>query len=109
MLGGTTMRHGLILIAATLTVLACPAAAQLVDKGPGHDLIVDYSNSDEAMNAAMAKGHATLPDFFRHLAAPAGNEGGFSIKFDLLPEPDAAEFIWAAVVSRKDGTVVATL
>jgi uncharacterized protein YegJ (DUF2314 family) len=103
------MRYILTMALAALGAVATPAAAQKLYNGPDHDPIVSFSASDEAMNAAKAKGQATLPEFFRHLAAPANDERDFSIKFDLLPESDAAEFIWASVVSRGEGMIVATL
>jgi len=50
--------------------------------------------TDPAMEAAKAKGRATLPEFFQHLASPAVDESDFSVKFNLTPDHDA-EFIWA--------------
>ena len=61
--------------------------------------IVNVAADDAEMNAAKARGIATLPQFYERLAAPAADETEFMIKFDILPG-DEAEFVWAADLDR---------
>jgi uncharacterized protein YegJ (DUF2314 family) len=56
--------------------------------------VVMFEMTDVEMEAAKAKGQATLPEFFRHLASPAGDENDFGVKFNLTPDGEA-EYIWA--------------
>ena len=68
--------------------------------------VVWIESSDPEMNAAIARGKAELPAFFAHWRAPAADERGFTVKFDVIPgEP--AEFIWA-VDLRRDAAGVLT-
>jgi uncharacterized protein YegJ (DUF2314 family) len=60
--------------------------------------------ADPEMEAAKREGRATLPEFYRHFAAPARDESMFSVKFDLLPGPEV-EYIWAHV-SKRDGELL---
>lgn len=93
------------LAALALGAVAAPAAAQT----QSGDNLVYVAADDADMNAAIAQGRKTLPDFFAHFAHPAGEESGFLIKYDLLPEPDRAEFIWAEVISHAPGVTIARL
>lgn len=95
------MRILLLALAALMAPVA--AHAQEADK------LVYVAADDSAMNAAIAQGKKTVPDFFKHFARPASTENGFVIKYDLLPEPDKVEFIWAEVLSHADGVTVARL
>ncbi|MCW3847218.1 DUF2314 domain-containing protein [Sphingomonas sp. LB-2] len=102
----------LALTLAALAALLAPATAQAQKNGKapnGEERVIYVAESDPAMNAAIAEGRRTLPDFFRHLANPAPGEHGFLIKFDLLPEPGGAEFIWAEVISHSSGVTIARL
>ena len=60
------------------------------------------------MRAAIAKARAGLPVFFGHATAPSPGEGGFLIKFDVIPEA-AAEFVWAEIVSHRGDTSIARI
>lgn len=68
--------------------------------------VVWIEASDPAMNAAIARGKAELPQFFAHWRNPAADERGFTVKFDVIPG-DRAEFIWA-VDLRRDAAGVLT-
>ena len=97
---------------AGLATLAAPATALAQKNGKvpnGEERVVYVRDDDPAMKAAIAEGRRTLPDFFRHLASPAPGEHGFLIKFDLLPESDDAEYIWAEVISHSPGVTIARL
>ncbi|AQR75193.1 DUF2314 domain-containing protein [Sphingomonas sp. LM7] len=72
------------------------------------DATVAVPAGDPEMAAATIKARAGLPVFFGHATSPGPDEGGFMIKYDLLPGP-ASEFIWAEIVSHKGGTSVARL
>ena len=98
--------RALTLTLAALGASMLPAAARAQRRG---DTIVNVSSRDEAMNAAIAKGRQTLPDFFAHFEKPAPGESGFLIKYDLLPEPGKAEFIWAEVIAHSPGVTTARL
>jgi uncharacterized protein YegJ (DUF2314 family) len=94
------------LLLAALGALMLPAAARAQNLG---DQLVYVAADDAEMNAAIAKGRETLPDFFAHLANPAPGETGFVIKYNLIPEPGRVEYIWAEVVSHSPGVSIARL
>lgn len=96
----------LTLTLAALGAMMAPAAAQAQQGG---DTIVNVASGDAAMNAAIAKGRQTLPDFFAHVAKPGRGESGFLIKYDVIPEAGKAEFVWAEVISHSPGISVARL
>ena len=51
------------------------------------------------MNAAKARGIASLPEFYAHLAHPGAGETEFMVKFDIVPG-DRAELVWARDLDR---------
>ncbi|MDF7777661.1 DUF2314 domain-containing protein [Sphingomonas sp. AOB5] len=83
-----------------------PAKAGGVEK-PRDDVMM-FSEDDPEMNAAIARARAEVPDFLLHLITPRANKWRFMVKYDLDPG-DAAEYIWAEIVSREPGGVTATL
>jgi uncharacterized protein YegJ (DUF2314 family) len=102
------MRAVLIAALASISALAAsPAQAQV--RKQGSDPLVYVNAGDAAMNGAIAKARQTLPDFFARFARPQPGEVHFLLKFDLLPEPDKAEFIWAEIVSRSPGFTLVRL
>ena len=70
--------------------------------------IVEVAAADPVMNAARERGRASLPDFFRHLEAPAADESQFMVKFDILPGEEA-EFVWATELERSGGRLTGVL
>jgi len=78
--------------------LLVAAAAPSLAEEPG-DKIYQVEAADPEMNAAKAKAVASLPTFYRALAAPSPGEGEFMVKFDILPGPEA-EFVWANRLDR---------
>jgi uncharacterized protein YegJ (DUF2314 family) len=90
-----------------LLALSLLAAAAPVQEDR-RSAIVDVAADDAEMEAAKRKGRATLPEFYRHLAAPGPDESMFSVKYDLLPGEEA-EFIWAKVTARDGATLKGTL
>lgn len=92
----------LILLPFAAIALAPAAHAQSADR------TLNFAAADGEMNAAKAKGRATLPVFFAHVGAPGPGETGFMIKYDLIPEA-GVEYIWAEVISHKGDVTVARL
>jgi len=75
------------------------AAIKPVPERSEAEPIYNVGADDAEMNAAKAHAIATLPQFYRRLAAPGRDEGEFMVKFDILPgEP--AEFVWATDLDR---------
>lgn len=72
------------------------------------DPIYEVTADDREMNAAIARGRATLPDFYRRLASPAAGEGEFMVKFDIAPG-DAVEYVWAAQLDRSRAPMTGVL
>jgi uncharacterized protein YegJ (DUF2314 family) len=98
------MRPLLIALAALGAIMAPAAARAQQDEN-----VVTVAVDDPEMNAAMAEARRKLPDFFAHFANPGAGENNFSVKYDLLPEPGQAEFIWAEVISHSPGVTIARL
>ncbi|MBO9714026.1 DUF2314 domain-containing protein [Sphingomonas sp.] len=90
------MRNWLAAAALALAAAMAPGAAH----AQVEDRVVNVSAQDKAMNDAIAHGRATVGEFFAHYGSPAKDESDFVVKFDLLPESDRAEFIWAKVLER---------
>ena len=88
--------------------LALALGSTVVADAQESQTIVDVEADDAEMNAAKARAVATLPDFYRRLAAPGPGESGFMLKFDILPG-DGAEFVWAVDLQRADGTMTGVL
>jgi uncharacterized protein YegJ (DUF2314 family) len=86
-----------------LLALAAPVAAR------AQDHVVTVAGNDAEMNAAIGHARAELPVFFGHATSPAPGETQFLIKYDLEPEPDKTEFIWAEVISHGAGLTLARL
>ena len=72
------------------------------------DATIAVPAGDPEMAAAMKKARAGLPVFFGHATAPGPDEGGFMIKYDLLPGAPS-EFIWAELISHRGDVTVARL
>lgn len=93
----------------TLAALAAATLAPVAAQAQG-DSVIGIRSDDAAMNAAIAKGRQTLPDFWTHFAAPGPGESGFVIKYDLMAQSgEAPEYIWAEVISHAPGTTIARL
>lgn len=112
------MRIAMIAFAGLAFALAPAAHAQKAgntDKSanpakPGERDDVMYSSKrDPEMNAARARARKEVPGFLLHVITPRPDESDFMVKYDLLPETDEAEYIWADIVSRQPGAVTATL
>jgi uncharacterized protein YegJ (DUF2314 family) len=89
-------------LCAALLLLAAPVPAH------AQDATIGVPANDAEMHAAVLKARAGLPVFFGHASAPAPGEGGFLIKFDLIPG-STAEFVWAEIVSHRGDSSVARL
>ncbi len=87
---------------AALLWLAAPLAPA------PQDATIAVPAGDPEMAAAIATARAGLPVFFGHATAPGPDEGGYMIKYDLLPGAPS-EFIWAEVIAHKGDVTVARL
>jgi uncharacterized protein YegJ (DUF2314 family) len=90
------------MIGAALLWLAAPLTPA------SQDATIAVPAGDSEMAAAIAKARAGLPVFFGHATSPGPDEGGYMIKYDLLPGA-ASEFVWAEVISHKGDVTTARL
>ena len=86
------------LIAAAALALAPTVTNRSAPAGTA-DPIYNVAANDSEMNAAIARGRATLPDFYRRLAAPQAGDGESMVKFDIDPT-DGVEYVWAMQLDR---------
>ena len=101
-------RHLFGLLGLLLAVCGQPGASGQAAAAAEPEPIYNVSAEDAEMNAAKAQGIATLPEFYRHLAAPAADESEFMIKFDIQPG-DEAEFVWATDLDRSTSPMTGVL
>lgn len=92
----------MIRLGAALLLLVAPLPA------PAQDATIGVPDTDPEMHAAIAKARAGLPVFFGHATAPTPGEGGFLIKFDVIPEAPA-EFVWAELVAHRGDVSIVRL
>jgi uncharacterized protein YegJ (DUF2314 family) len=86
--------------AAVLALFGSPTAASAQDRSP----VIDFSTANPEMNAAIAKGRATLPTFWASYDAPKSSETGHSLKVRFPSARTSGEHIWIAdVKKRPDG------
>jgi uncharacterized protein YegJ (DUF2314 family) len=85
-------------VAAVLAVLGSPtgAAVRAEERSP----VIDVSSANAEMNAAIAKGRATLPTFWASYDAPKPSETGHSLKVRFPNPRTNGEHIWIAEVKR---------
>ena len=61
--------------------------------------VYEVAADDAEMNAAIARGRASLPEFYGRLARPRAGDSDFMVKFDIDPT-DHAEYVWAINLDR---------
>ena len=84
-------------IAAVLAVLGSPTGVvRAQDRSP----VIDLSSGNAEMNAAIAKGRATLPTFWASYGAPKPSETGHSLKVRFPNPRNNGEHIWMADVKK---------
>ena len=85
-------------VAAVLAILGSPtgAAVRAEDRSP----VIDLSSGNAEMNAAIAKGRATLPTFWASYDAPKPSETGHSLKVRFPNPRNNGEHIWMAEVKK---------
>lgn len=76
---------------------------------PGSGAVVQVPTEDAAMDAAIAKAKATLPQFFEALAAKRPGEDRFSVKIKYPTPSGGGEHIWAQEIVLSGDTVMATI
>jgi hypothetical protein len=71
-------------------------AVRAQDRSP----VIDLSSDNAEMNAAIAKGRATLPAFWASYDAPKPSETGHSLKVRFANPRNNGEHIWMADVKK---------
>ena len=83
--------------AAVLAVLGSPTGAvSAQNRSP----VIDVSSGNAEMNAAIAKGRATLPTFWASYDAPKPSESGHSLKARFPNPRTNGEHVWIAEVKK---------
>ncbi|UPK02981.1 DUF2314 domain-containing protein [Bradyrhizobium sp. 170] len=84
-------------VAAALAAFGSPTGAVMAqDRSP----VIDLSSGNAEMNAAIAKGRATLPTFWASYDAPKPSETGHSLKARFPNPRNNGEHIWIAEVKK---------
>jgi uncharacterized protein YegJ (DUF2314 family) len=82
------MKSRAFALIVSLAMVAAPVLAQ------GGDPVVNFSENDSAMNAAMAAAQKSLPVFMDHLNNPASPATDLILKVAISTETDYVEHIW---------------
>jgi uncharacterized protein YegJ (DUF2314 family) len=83
--------------AAVLATFGSPTGAVMAqDRSP----VIDLSSANAEMNAAIAKGRATLPAFWASYDAAKPSETGHSLKVKFANPKNNGEHIWMADVKK---------
>jgi uncharacterized protein YegJ (DUF2314 family) len=86
-----------VAVAVALSILVAPTAdARAEDRAA----IVDFDSGNAEMNAAIAKGRATLPAFWASYDSPKPSETGHSLKVRFPKPRSGGEHIWMADVKK---------
>jgi uncharacterized protein YegJ (DUF2314 family) len=89
-------------------LLAAFAMAAIVLAGSGNcgarAESINVPSGDAEMNAAIKQARATLPEFWRAMAAPGPGENGFSLKVRIV-DHGKAEHIWFDAIERKGNSL----
>ena len=72
------------------------------------DKIISVPNEDAAMNAAIAKARARLPDFWEKLANPPTGTEGYSVKV-AIRDGDRTEHFWTSDIERTGERISAVI
>lgn len=104
-----SMLIGLALLAGCDAGVAREPTQREQVRAPGRPDVVGVSGEDPEMNAAKLKARAELPRFFALLAAPPAGTADYSVKYNLTPQGDDPEFIWAGDLKREGGKLVGRL
>jgi uncharacterized protein YegJ (DUF2314 family) len=84
-------------VAAVLAVLGSPTGnVRAEDRSP----VIDVRSANAEMNAAIAKGRATLPTFWASYDASKPSETGHSLKVRFPMPTNGSEHIWIAEVKK---------
>lgn len=93
---------------ALFLAAACPAWAQ--KDAPQPDPIIQFSNEDAAMNAAIAEARSTYGQFLAHFeAAGAADQANYMVKVGLPTADGGVEHIWVDNLRREGGRLSGAL
>jgi len=87
---------------------AWPAAAQWRVENAERDGVISVEHDSPEMADAVRKARASLGAFFALAENPRTGMGVFSVKMGL-PTPRGKEYIWAKLLRRENGRVVAQI
>lgn len=82
-----------LILAAAFALIATPSFAE--------DPVMNFSDDDPVMNAAITKARDTLPVFWAKRSAPAANEDGFTLKLGLT-DGTQTEHFWCTDIIGND-------
>jgi uncharacterized protein YegJ (DUF2314 family) len=92
-----SMCSNLIKVMAAVAVLgAATVGVRAEDRSP----VIDVRTGDPEMNAAIARGRATLPAYWASYEAPRPSETGHSLKVRFPYGNNSGEHIWMAEVKK---------
>ena len=100
------LARALLLLA--LAGLASPALAQLRVESAEADKVVSVEYDSEEMADGVRKTRATLGAFFTLAENPRPGTDMFAVKIGL-PTPRGKEYVWARLLRRENGRVVAKI
>lgn len=87
-----------------------PAWAQKAETAREPDAIVEFSDEDAQMNAAIAEARRTYPQFLAHFdAAPAQDSSNYLLKVGLPSAGGGHEHVWIDGLRRENGRLVGAL
>jgi len=91
-------------IAPLLAAVALMLAAGCSQK----DKVISVSADDAEMNAAIARGRDTLPQFWKVFQNPEHGETNFALKVKIT-DGKGTEYFWAIDLEHRDGKTMGTI
>jgi uncharacterized protein YegJ (DUF2314 family) len=100
-------RLGLLICLVHLSLMGCSHSETGGNAGTrqaGRDNFTIVDDEDPEMEAAIARGRATLPRFWKALENPMDGETNFALKVEVR-DAKGTEFFWANDIEMKDGKI----
>ncbi|MFC0240139.1 DUF2314 domain-containing protein [Rhodopseudomonas telluris] len=103
---GVMLRQALLLgLIVWPCCYALPAGAASFLERVERDELHFHPDQDPAMQAAIAKARASLPDFFAKARRPGRHQSDFALKVEVRGDRDS-EFLWVTRFSNQDDDFV---